>query len=125
LPFIWPKLPATEVALGFTVAAAPRLMDDFGISASIRRLRRRQAQATQILKDVIEDQERRDNKRDDSKPPCKQSDRSKLPKVFVNARFAQIALNGSRKAHDQRADILVKGNVLGRSAYATCLASHG
>src|SRR4051812_42424816 len=65
---------SAKVTLVFRFAPSTRRGDGFGRLAPRRGVRRRHGQATQIVNDVVEDEERVENERDDSPPPEQQVD---------------------------------------------------
>jgi hypothetical protein len=93
----------------------------------LRRTRRDwgHAQAEDVSPDVVEQIERRDDERDGSPPPEKERGARHAPKVLVNARLAQVAFDGLGKPHDERADVLIKRDVLRFGLDTATLTNHG
>ncbi len=83
------------------------------------------AQTEEVAKEVVQEIERRDDQRVNAPPAESEIDQGELPKVPVNARLAKIALDRAREAHDQCADVLIKGHMLRGGLDATTLAKHG
>ena len=62
--------------------------------------------------------------RENPHPTDRDIDEGELPKVFMDAGFAHVRLDGLVEAHDERADVLVKLNVFGGRLDTASLADH-